>query len=116
MNLTKDIAYIIGLIAGRGYIIPNDNRIIIEIAHKNYVIKGIPRCPKCKGITTKRKEKNPLKKEICQDCGIIVEKPRYNQKFNQREEVLNSIQSFLSKKIKETTGTLPTVSGNKVIT
>ena len=116
MNLTKDIAYIIGLIAGRGYIIPNKNRIIIEIAHKNYVIKGIPRCSKCGGITTKRKENNPDKKEICQDCKKIVENPLYKQKFNQRDEILKTIESFLSLKIKELTGFIPIVSGNKTIT
>lgn len=116
MKLTKDLTYLLGLIAGRGYLVPNENRVIIEIAHKNYVVKGIPRCPDCGGITTKRKENNPNKKEICQDCKKIVENPKYKQKFNQREEVLKTVENFLSKKIKEITDSLPTVSGNKTIT
>lgn len=97
MNIS--FAYLLGLIVGRGHINYTQERVIIELAHKNEFLVGIAHCPKCKGLATERKTKNPNKDLFCKDCGSRVSsslKKVYNQPVETAQSINNSIIPFLN--------------------
>lgn len=111
--MDSDLAYIFGLVTGRGHIDGNRKRIIIEFAHRKEFIAGIPRCPKCDAITKKTKEAE--RRRYCENCKNLVE-PHYRQIYDQRETTLKSIEDSILPLAKKFTGKELEISGNDVIT
>jgi len=116
MQIDENMAYVLGLIAGRGYLDTQNKRIIIEFAHKNKYLKGIPKCPNCGGIVKVKRENNPDKAAICDSCKKKVDMPVYKTSFNQRKEVISYIEKTLSKKLEDLSKAKPEITGNKFIT
>lgn len=116
MQIDENIAYVLGLIAGRGYIDTQNKRLIIEFAHKNKYIKGIPKCPECGGIVKVKREDNPDKAAICDSCKRKIKAPSYKISFDQRKEVISHIEKKLSKELENISKDTPEITGNKFIT
>jgi len=103
-----DLCYFLGLITGRGRLYEDKKifRIILEFAHKNETQTGIPYCPHCSSITSNDK---------CEKCNEEIT-PKYQLKFEQREEVLKTIQERISKIIKNIVAKTPEITGTGVYT
>lgn len=104
MNINEKIGYLIGLVCGRGHIYKNDNKIIIEFAHKNPTISGIAHCQVCGWLATEKKVDNPNKDLFCKNCGTIVPK-EVKKVYEQQQSTINSINEevipFLSQGLKD---------------
>ncbi|MBU0894664.1 MAG: hypothetical protein KKB88_04435 [Nanoarchaeota archaeon] len=100
--ISKEEAYLIGLICGRGHILQRDKKIIIEFAHKNKIAYGIAYCKKCGGLATDSKS-NDSEDLNCKLCGKSVPKS-VKKVYEQRESTINSLNEviipFLSNKFK----------------
>ncbi len=90
MGNNPTFLYLLGLITGRGHILRDSQKVIIEFSHANEFVEGIAHCPDCGWLATKSvggngelKCKNPI-------CGHTVSsdvKTRYNQPL----ETTNSV-------------------------
>jgi len=80
------LAYLIGLIAGRGHILEAERRIIIEFAHVQESLNRIPYC-KCGDMATKKKGGSDL---ICKGCRSVVPNTAIKT-VNQRESIEYSL-------------------------
>jgi len=97
--MNPSLAYLLGLIVGRGHIFHTQERVIIELAHKNEFLAGIAHCHKCNGLATERKAKNPNKDLFCKECGAKVSsslKKSYNQPVETAQSIDSSIIPFLN--------------------
>jgi len=105
---SQDLCYFLGLITGRGRLYEDENncRVIIEFAHKNEIQTGIPFCPNCNSITSNDK---------CKKCNKKIT-PKYKIKFDQRDEVLKSINEVVSPLIRKIVGKVPEITGTSVYT
>jgi len=89
--MEKQLAYLLGLICGRGHIISKDKKIIIEFAHKNKIAYGIAYCQKCGFLATSQKLDNEEKELVCKNCKTVV--PVSNKKqYEQRESTIKSLK------------------------
>lgn len=106
-------SYLIGLLLGRGHILADDKRIIIEFAHKNKTVEGITSCLKCGGLVTKSKSQPG--KLVCKDCGTIAESNNailYEQVESTKTALNDTIIPYLKAGIKGKYSVL----GNNTIT
>jgi hypothetical protein len=98
--ITNEEAYLIGLICGRGHILQNDKKLIIEFAHKNKIAYGIAYCKKCGGLATDSRS-NDSEDLNCKLCGESVPKS-VKKVYEQRESTIDSLKEniipFLSNK------------------
>ena len=95
-------SYLLGLMCGRGHILKEDNRILIEFAHKNKVVPGIAHCPYCGNLATK-KEDSSSDELICKECHRSVPdsvKKVYEQRESTLKSLTNTIIPFLSREFK----------------
>jgi hypothetical protein len=91
MEISKEFAYLIGLICGRGHLIEKDKKIVIEFAHKNKIAYGISYCLKCGQLATSQGEDKETKELICKVCKSKV--PSSTKKaYEQKESTMNSLQ------------------------
>ena len=96
-NVKKDnetIAYLFGLLCGRGHIYKENKKIIIEFAHKNPTISGIAHCQNCGWLATEKKVDNPNKDLFCKNCNSIVPKS-VKRVYEQRYSTINSINELI---------------------
>lgn len=104
MSLSSEECYLLGLLCGRGHILMNDKKVIIEFAHKNKIAYGIAYCQKCGELATAQKmEDEPDKGLICKICKSKVAssvKKVYEQRDSTIESLRKEIIPFLSKTIK----------------
>jgi len=103
--ISKEEAYLMGLMCGRGHILQKDKKIIIEFAHKNKIAYGIAYCEKCGELATAQKTEDEEKELICKICKSKV--PLSVKKvYEQRDSTMNSIAKviipFLSKNLNVT--------------
>ncbi|MFH0831720.1 MAG: hypothetical protein V1886_02530 [archaeon] len=103
IQVGKELAYLLGLICGRGHILQKDKKIIIEFAHKNKTAYGIAYCKKCGELATAQKTDDKEEKELI--CKICKSKVPFSVKrvYEQRESTIGSIKKeiipFLSTKL-----------------
>lgn len=100
MKIEKEMAYLIGLMCGRGHIVLNDKKIVIEFAHKNKVAYGIAVCDKCSYLATSQDTGKGEKQLVCKKCGKVVpasKKKIYEQRDSTIESLQNEIIPFLKK-------------------
>lgn len=104
MEFNKSVAYLIGLIAGKGYI-EDDSKVSIEFPFVNEYVEGIAHCPLCGYLATKPSGSNSLKckNSSCKNSLSAAIDPnikkRYNQPSSFNSSIKNSIVPFLSKGI-----------------
>jgi len=104
IKIEKELAYLFGLICGRGHLIIKDKKIVIEFAHKNKIAYGIAHCPRCGELATNQKDEEEESDDlICKVCGNKV--PSSTKKvYEQRESTINSLKEeiipFLAKKFR----------------
>jgi len=97
--ISKEEAYLIGLICGRGHILQKDKKVIIEFAHKNKIAYGIAYCKKCGELATAQKIDDEEKELICKICKSKVPssvKRVYEQRESTIESIKREIIPFLS--------------------
>lgn len=104
-GLSKEEAYLCGLMCGRGHILQKGKKIIIEFAHKNKIAYGIAYCKKCGELATSQKNEDEEEKQlICKICKSEVPfsvKKIYEQRESTVESLKKEIIPFLSTKLKE---------------
>jgi len=93
--ITKEVAYLIGLMCGRGHILNKDKKVIIEFAHKNKIAYGIAYCKKCGELATAQKSGDDEEKElICKVCKSKV--PSSVKKvYEQRDSTVDSLKKII---------------------
>lgn len=109
VEFSPELYYFLGLITGRGRIFESasNKRVILEFAHKNKIQTGIPFCPICKiGVVTNSK---------CKKCGKKTN-PINKVQFDQRKEVLKTIQDVVSPLVNQLVRTKPDITGTDVYT
>lgn len=103
--MQEQLAYLYGLLCGRGHIYASDQKLVVEFAHKNPTITGIAHCHKCGWIATEKKKDNPNKDLFCKNCGTIVPKSA-KKVYEQRDSTVRSIRDeiipFLSELFDDT--------------
>ena len=97
----EGMAYLVGLICGRGHLILRDKKIVIEFAHKNKIAYGIAYCQKCGQLATGQETEDGEEKElICKVCKSKVESS-VKKIYEQRDSTISSLNSeiipFLSR-------------------
>ena len=103
-KLNVSIAYLVGLITGKGYI-EEDNKISIEFPYVNEYVEGIAHCPLCGYLATKPSGKEFLKcknEECINSKSAIIDpsiKKRYNQPILFSSSIKDVIIPFLKKGI-----------------
>jgi hypothetical protein len=115
MKINNQIAYLLGLITGRGHIFKESKFVAIEFSHANEFAEGIAHCHICGWLATQKKGtdgdltcKNP-------NCGSDVlanRKKKYNQPQSTVDSLNNNIIPFLSGEIEAKYD----ISGNKSMT
>lgn len=91
----ETIAYLEGLVVGRGRLFRKQRRILIEFPHKNPTLGGIAHCPKCGWLATGQrglKCKNPKCKRLVPSTVRTV----YDQQADTRKSINEDIAPWLS--------------------
>ncbi len=97
--MTPEEAYLLGLICARGHLYTSTNKILIDFAHKNEIIRGLAHCHKCGDIATQRKKDNPKNLLFCRSCETEVSasaKQVYEQKASTEKSLDDTIIPYLS--------------------
>ena len=101
-NINESLAYLIGLLTGKGYI-ETDHKVSIEFPFINEIVEGIAHCPKCGYLATKpsgfvklqcKNLKCTNSKLPCIDPAI---KKQYNQPIAFNESIRTTIVPFLAR-------------------
>jgi hypothetical protein len=116
MDITKQIAYLLGLITGRGHIFKESKFIAVEFSHANEFAEGIAHCPTCGWFATQKKGgagdsltcKNPL-------CGKAVSS-NVKKIYNQPKSTVDSLNDVIIPFLKSLVGIKFEISGNKSMT
>ena len=114
--ISSQIAYLLGLMCARGHIYVENQRIVIEFAHKNKYAEGIAICPQCHFLATK-KGNNPEGTLYCKNpkCGKEVSpsvKKSYEQVDSTKSSLREIIIPYLSEKLSCNFG----IMGNEALT
>lgn len=111
-NISIVIAYLLGLITGRGHIFSDNKTVAIEFSHANEFVYGIIHCRKCGDLVTKNASDNKLK---CKKCGTEAN-PKDRNSYNQPQLTIKSLEEtiipFLATDIKANYS----ITGNKAMT
>jgi len=103
-KINTSIAYLIGLIAGKGYI-EDDNKVSIEFPFVNEYVEGIAHCPLCGYLATKPSGSDLLKckNSSCRNSLLATIDPSIKNSYNQpiafNSSIKDAIVPFLSKGI-----------------
>jgi len=94
ININTSIAYLIGLITGKGYI-EVDNKVSIEFPFVNKYIEGIAHCPLCGYLATKPSGSDLLKckNSTCVNSKNAALDPNLKKIYNQPEAFNSSIKN-----------------------
>jgi len=93
-QINPQIAYLLGLITGKGYI-ENNNIISIEFPCNNQFIEGIASCPKCNWLATKPKNANNLK---CKNPNCLkddIDASKVKKTYDQSKSFYSSVKSII---------------------
>lgn len=95
-TINTSIAYLIGLITGKGYI-EGDNKISIEFPFVNEFVEGIAHCPQCGYLATKPSGSEYLqcKNSTCANSKSACIDPEIKKKYNQPIAFNSSIQDTI---------------------
>jgi len=117
MEISTQLAYISGLLVGKGYLYESNSKVAIEFSHSNPWVNGIVHCDSCGYLATK----NPKSTEyICknQDCRKKVD-PIGRSKFNQIQHTHDSLRDrivpFLDSEFKLATKIIPNRSSTLLV-
>ena len=115
MDITTQIAYLLGLITGRGHIFKESKFIAVEFSHANEFAEGIAHCPSCGWFATQKKGtsdsltcKNP-------SCGKAVSS-KVKKIYNQPESTVDSLNGVIIPFLKSHIDIKYEISGNKSMT
>ncbi|HUC88986.1 MAG TPA: hypothetical protein VMR49_03080 [Candidatus Paceibacterota bacterium] len=110
--MTKQVAYLLGLITGRGHIFYDSKSIAIEFSHANEFAKGIAYCQICGWFATDNgsglKCKNP-------ECGHRVS-PSVRKIYNQPKSTIESLKKEIIPLLKSKIPAHFEITGNKSMT
>ena len=110
IKLNESLAYLIGLIVGRGHLNIANSKIIVEFAHKNKYLDGIAYCPKCDYLATKQNDKL-----VCKKCGHEVD-PKTKSRYEQRKLTLESLKEDIIPLVEKSTKGKCSIIGNDHMT
>lgn len=98
LNLNDQLAYLAGLIVGRGRLF-DSGRIVIEFSHTNRTTKGIAHCPKCHSVATQNKKFYSCKNLKCGNSGFEPIQNIYDQVAETKTSIYSEIIPFLKAKL-----------------
>jgi len=95
-EMNKQTAYLIGLIAGKGYI-ESDNRVSIEFPFINEYVEGIAHCPLCGSLATKPSGSELLKckNNKCENSHSPKINNNVKKKYHQPSSFNSSIKNHI---------------------
>ena len=98
MKSNSQLAYLAGLIVGRGRLF-DSGRAVIEFSHTNKTINGIAHCPKCNSVATQKNKFYTCKNPKCGHSGFDPIQNTYDQVTETKESINNDIIPFLQKEL-----------------
>jgi len=110
IKISNRLAYLLGLLTGRGHIFVDSRILAIEFSHTNEFVYGIAYCPKCGFLATKQ-EKNL----ICKNCSTHVN-PKSRKIYNQPKSTIESLRFTIIPFIKKEINVVYDIIGNKSMT
>ena len=98
VSVNTSIAYLIGLIVGKGYI-EGENKVSIEFPFANEVLEGIAHCPLCGYLATKPPSSSDgyllCKNKTCKNSKIPSIDSQIKKLYNQSESFQTSIHEVI---------------------
>ena len=98
MNSNSQLAYLAGLIVGRGRLF-DSGRAVIEFSHTNKTISGIAHCPKCNSVATQKNKFYSCKNPKCGNSGFEPNQNTYDQVAETKASINHEIIPFLKTKL-----------------
>lgn len=98
MNSNSQLAYLAGLIVGRGRLF-DSGRVVIEFSHTNKVISGIAHCPKCNSVATQKHKFYSCKNPKCKNTGFEPIQNTYDQVKETKSSINDVIIPFLKTRL-----------------
>jgi hypothetical protein len=111
MKTDRQMAYLVGLIVGRGRLF-DSGRVVIEFSHTKKNIAGIAHCPKCNSVATQKDKFYSCKNSKCGLNGFVPIQQNYDQEFETKSSIDNAIVPFL----RETFGFKSSMMANSSVT
>ena len=94
MKPTSQMAYLAGLVVGRGRLF-DSGRVVIEFSHTNKSVSGIAHCPKCNSVATQKNKFYSCKNPECGHTGFEPIQNTYDQVTETKESINKTIIPFL---------------------
>ena len=94
MRANLQLAYLVGLIVGRGRLFES-GRVVIEFSHTKKNIDGIAHCPKCNSVATQKKKYYSCKNSKCGLNGFVPIQRTYDQVVETKSSINSEIIPFL---------------------
>jgi hypothetical protein len=94
---TTQLAYLAGLIVGRGRLF-DSGRAVIEFSHTNKMINGIAHCPKCNSAATQKNKFYSCKNSQCGETGFEPIQNTYDQVTETKTSINDVIIPFIQEK------------------
>jgi hypothetical protein len=98
LNSNSQLAYLAGLIVGRGRLF-DSGRAVIEFSHTNKTISGIAHCPKCNSVATQKNKFYSCKNPKCGNSGFEPNQNTYDQVAETKASINDEIIPFLKAKL-----------------
>jgi len=98
LNSNSQLAYLAGLIVGRGRLF-DSGRAVIEFSHTNKTISGIAHCPKCNSVATQKNKFYSCKNPKCGNSGFEPNQNTYDQVAETKASISDEIIPFLKAKL-----------------
>ena len=98
MKSNGQLAYLAGLIVGRGRLF-DSGRAVIEFSHTNKTINGIAHCPKCNSVATQKNKFYSCKNPKCGHSGFDPIQNTYDQVKETKESINTDIIPFLQEEL-----------------
>ena len=111
MKASHQLAYLVGLMVGRGRLF-DSGRVVIEFSHTNKNIAGIAHCPKCNSVATQKSKYYSCKNSKCGLNGFV----QIQQNYDQVVETKSSINSVIIPFLRETLEFKSSMMANPSIT
>jgi hypothetical protein len=92
------LAYLAGLIVGRGRLF-DSGRAVIEFSHTNKTINGIAHCPICNSVATQKNKFYSCKNPKCGHSGFDPIQNTYDQVKETKESINTDIIPFLQEEL-----------------
>jgi hypothetical protein len=94
LKSTSQLAYLAGLVVGRGRLF-DSGRVVIEFSHTNKSVSGIAHCPKCNSVATQKNKIYSCKSPQCSHTGFEPVQNTYDQVTETKESINKTIIPFL---------------------